>query len=339
MRYRHRHPVTRLPAKRGIATVETVLSLPFLLAAFSLIIAVAMASIRKSEVAIAARQHAWEERETGDGEKPFVMYNAATAGQRVAHESKQFKLPPPPVSTGQMVTAESRNQILTGSWNDPQAGLSGEKPDYVPHLKPLAAMVTQGLIDVEELSKKLANLTGEVDSTSGTAGNGMSNDIGGGYEGNATTSGFANDLQEVVAAGAQAAGKVATVASKIMNGALFGAGLIFKGLSVLTSVLDILSPLSVAADAIGVFDDAVDAIVPDFLLDAAGEALGKMGFGSVKEAKEGLEKASKAVKALLNMQDRISGLFEALYRASIGEDYQPDPAGFDIEELKALVAP
>jgi hypothetical protein len=50
-----------------MAPLEMVMSLPFLLACLALIIAVSIASIRKSDAAIAARNEAWQQRHEGDG--------------------------------------------------------------------------------------------------------------------------------------------------------------------------------------------------------------------------------------------------------------------------------
>ncbi|MDB5339237.1 MAG: hypothetical protein JWN70_4856 [Planctomycetaceae bacterium] len=281
--------------RRGLATLEFVMSLPFLLAAFAVIIAVAMASIKKSEAAIAARNHAWEQRETGNGEQPFVLPGAGTDGQQNSDETQQFTLPPPPVSTGQTATAESKNQILTGSWSDPLAEMSKEEPDFVPHFKPMGAMATQGMVSfgpVEQLAERLSDLPG-----------------GGGVG----------------------------AASKAMNGVLYAAGLVFEGLAGFTDLVSQFSgPIEAIADAADLLDK-VDEFTPDFLIEGAEKLLGENGLGSIKEAKDAAKKAGKVVETLLNLGNRIQAIFAALHKASIGEDYKPDPAGLPIDELKQLV--
>lgn len=79
-----------LTARRAIGALELVMSLPFLLGCFALIIAVCVASIRKSDVAIAARNEAWQQRQDGDGEQPFALSGLGTKGERSAIKTNQF---------------------------------------------------------------------------------------------------------------------------------------------------------------------------------------------------------------------------------------------------------
>ena len=155
--------------RRGMATLETVMSLPFLLGAFALIIAVAMASIRKSEAAIAARNIAWQDRTSGQGEVPFEFSGIASAGISPANAPPtHFTMPPPPVSTGQNATAESRNQILDGSWADPTAKMSEDQPTFVPHLPQMWKLLQgAGGSDPGDLISFLKSLSGDMANSSG----------------------------------------------------------------------------------------------------------------------------------------------------------------------------
>ncbi len=155
--------------RRGLATLETVMSLPFLLGAFALIIAVAMASIRKSEAAIAARNIAWQDRTSGKGEVPFEFSGISSAGISPASAPPtHFTMPPPPVSTGQEATAESRNQILDGSWADPTAKMYEDQDPFVPHLPQMWKLLQgAGGNDPTDLISFLKSLSGDMANSSG----------------------------------------------------------------------------------------------------------------------------------------------------------------------------
>lgn len=66
------------------------------------------------------------------------------------------------------MTAESRNQILTGSWSDPLAELSNDEPDFVPHFGTLGMIASQGNFSIGTLDKTVNKLANLVSRTSGT---------------------------------------------------------------------------------------------------------------------------------------------------------------------------
>lgn len=135
--------------RRGMATLETVLSMPFLLALAAMIIAVGSASVRKNQTAIDARHNAWAQRAQSTVE-PFRPKDLGlTSLSETANEDVRlpFKLA--------TVSANSRNALLTGPWDDAQAGFEGQNKFALPHTKPLKQIAIGA---VEGKFSKLTNL-------------------------------------------------------------------------------------------------------------------------------------------------------------------------------------
>jgi len=179
--------------RRGIASLEFVLSLPFILAVAVIIASVGLMGLRKSEVVIHSRYVSWERRtdyaqqqkdapppnpkETG-GSKLTLAYNKSnplgvadltrpTAGEMLATGSNNERLarwlveerPPaanaPPSSRFFDVNAQSGCAVLMGTWDFHQVPFAGDMPHY-----DVLGQMASGLLDFDaaEVLKQFGKL-------------------------------------------------------------------------------------------------------------------------------------------------------------------------------------
>jgi hypothetical protein len=123
--------------------MEVALSFPFLLLMAALIFGVAIASIRKSEVAAAARHDAWRKRPNAHAQDALSL-SALTSGEISDSASRTVSLPSSVYGQGSL-TAKSRNLLLAASWSHPDIEFDSSTPDFVPHSKPLGGILNNAL--------------------------------------------------------------------------------------------------------------------------------------------------------------------------------------------------
>lgn len=123
--------------RRALATLETVLSFPVLIALAAMILAIGSASVQKCDVVIQARHEAWAQR-TNSPTREFLERELGKGLLQGTAESP-VRLPPGLRSMDQesTATAHARHGLIVGPWDDPKAGFEGKNSDYSPHSRPL----------------------------------------------------------------------------------------------------------------------------------------------------------------------------------------------------------
>ena len=107
------------PRRRGLASLELVLSLPFLLAVAVIIASLAKVALAKSSASIEARADAWRKRPAaGAGARPTLTpadFVSGTGNVVSGQGSKSVRLAP--VLEPSAVTAQSSHFVLAGTWD------------------------------------------------------------------------------------------------------------------------------------------------------------------------------------------------------------------------------
>lgn len=107
------------PRRRGLASLELVLSLPFLLAVAVIIASLAKVALAKSSASIEARADAWRKRPAaGAGARPTLTaadFVSGTSNVVSGQGSKSVRLAP--VLEPSAVTAQSNHHVLAGTWD------------------------------------------------------------------------------------------------------------------------------------------------------------------------------------------------------------------------------
>jgi len=108
-----------LRRRRGLASMELVLSLPFLLAVAVIIASLAKVALAKSSASIEARADAWRKRPAaGAGARPTLTpadFVSATGNVVSGQGTRSVRMAP--VLEPSAVTAESRHSVLAGTWD------------------------------------------------------------------------------------------------------------------------------------------------------------------------------------------------------------------------------
>ncbi|MBL8794122.1 MAG: hypothetical protein JNM56_09465 [Planctomycetia bacterium] len=143
--------------RRGLASLELVLSLPFLLAVAVIIASLAKVGLAKSSASIEARANAWRQRAAVSGSKPSLTgadFASATSGTVSGQGSSSVRMAPVLAPAG--ITAESRHQVLAGTWDHRilRPGAEQLRAD------PLMAAFILGGLSPDEIAQKLSMLDG-----------------------------------------------------------------------------------------------------------------------------------------------------------------------------------
>jgi len=129
--------------RRGMATLETVMSFPPLIALAAILLAIGSASVRKVDTVVVARHRTWSHRIERPG-TPFPY--GEIAKEMMAGKSEQLVSMPPGLASlpsgASSVTAISRNHIHVDPWDDRPSSFSGK----APHLSPMFLMATSGVL-------------------------------------------------------------------------------------------------------------------------------------------------------------------------------------------------
>lgn len=142
------HPSARFlapPARRGLASLELVLSLPLIVSMALLIFAVGRAGLGKTEVAVRARSEAWSARRDATGAPALRMATAQADAAAVEKTASKTVPLAPALNLGES-TAVSRHAVLAGVWDD-RARLSQFR-GRGPHLDALPTLLEDAAINV-----------------------------------------------------------------------------------------------------------------------------------------------------------------------------------------------
>jgi hypothetical protein len=141
-------------ARRGLASLEFVMSMPLIVSMALLVFAAGRAGLGKTEVAVRARREAWSARRESSGAPALrVATGRATAAAVEQTASKAVELAPA-LNLGEG-TAVSRHSVLAGVWDDrvPLAQFRGRGP----HLSALPTMLADAAlsspVDLGELDR------------------------------------------------------------------------------------------------------------------------------------------------------------------------------------------
>ncbi len=135
-----RSPSRHSPSRRGVATLEFVLALPFLMFVFTGILSVTWATLWKTHVHSEVRNKAWKKRSASAGTQPLTLPALAnpTAGIVGAESEDRFRVYR---WFGGDKTAKSKNAVMAGSWD------YREVPEFQgsrPHFGVLRRMASGG---------------------------------------------------------------------------------------------------------------------------------------------------------------------------------------------------
>lgn len=134
--------------RRGLATLETVMSFPPLIALAAILLAIGSASVRKVDTVVVARHRTWSHRIERPG-TPFPY--GEIAKEMMAEKSEQLVSMPPGLASlpsgASSVTAISRNHIHVDPWDDRPSSFSSK----APHLSPMFLMATSGVLSQFDL--------------------------------------------------------------------------------------------------------------------------------------------------------------------------------------------
>jgi hypothetical protein len=139
-----------------------VLSLPILVILFASIMAIGLASLEKSGVAIQVRNEAWQRRWSADsgqeqqylneatGRMPLsgVTIGAALSGEIHLTQSHDFSVP---AWMGGSATATSGNSVLMGSWDYHEVPGFQESAPHFNVLVEIAADTMQGVEAITQI--------------------------------------------------------------------------------------------------------------------------------------------------------------------------------------------
>ena len=124
--------------RRGIATLELVMSLPILVFLIAMLFTVYFATIKKSQLTMEVRHNAWRPRANPDPGKSasFGLLQSHQSGteraeltRRVTSYTNLYPNVPRNITWG--------NVVLTGSWDEKQVDFSGG----LPHMRVLVQMI------------------------------------------------------------------------------------------------------------------------------------------------------------------------------------------------------
>jgi hypothetical protein len=132
--------------RRGLATLEVAMALPILVGMLSIIFTLANAGLTKTDVAITARQEAWQERH---GERAgrtldvsganavggILGFRGNPAGGVIENRSVKNATALYPGFKGFTLEADNRHQVLAGTWDfpvDTRFAPRGEHPPLSP---------------------------------------------------------------------------------------------------------------------------------------------------------------------------------------------------------------
>ena len=154
------HIFHRMPQeRRGIATLEFAMSLPVLLALFVTIVWLGASLVGQTQVTVAARHNAWQERtQVAQGSGNPLVFQADTPIQRDAETTVDIS----PIFAG-MAPPKANHAILAGSWDHRQIDLN-RPPNWRLYAKvggSSASLSVQGVLgDLSNLVKYGSQATG-----------------------------------------------------------------------------------------------------------------------------------------------------------------------------------
>lgn len=141
--------------RRGIATLELVMSLPILIFLIAMLFTVYFATMKKSQLTMEVRNNAWRPRANPDAGKaaPFGLLKSHQSGteraeltRRVTSYTNLYPNVPRKITWG--------NVVLTGAWDKKQVDFRGSSP----HMNVLLQMIlAQGGVNANPSQARALN--------------------------------------------------------------------------------------------------------------------------------------------------------------------------------------
>ncbi|HMO84997.1 MAG TPA: pilus assembly protein [Lacipirellulaceae bacterium] len=170
-------------SRRGIATIEFVLSLPILFILFAMILTLGMRHLDQAHVQQIVRRAAWEKRSQVErsrtDSKPFALPVAGNALTGLAQAEAKRDLRVFPWLKGNRLS-QTEGWVLAGSWDYAQVP---EMNGGTPHLGALGRVVAGACTGAADLSG-LPGLVGGLKVGSGMPGLSMLQQLVSGFAGN-----------------------------------------------------------------------------------------------------------------------------------------------------------
>lgn len=145
----HQSPGVQTP-RRGIATIELVMSFPVLVYLAVMIFSLGNAHFQRSSAAITIRKTAWAHREQPNAAvNPVLQTNQRGSiyrNQKTNPVTRVVTLPRFFSGIAPEKTAESRNVLIMGTWTDdnPNVGFKAPTNGIRPHLRSLGQLTHTG---------------------------------------------------------------------------------------------------------------------------------------------------------------------------------------------------
>jgi hypothetical protein len=343
-----RHPAS--PARRGIATLEFVLSMPFLLLAAAMAFGFGAASVAGSDTAIKARHDAWNARAGVQSAAPFDPATMPDADRVRREATERF-----PISGALAFVdrnARAEHSVLAAPWDHSDAPFQEPDAPFIPHLAHLEQLMTGAARGAPALLTDPAGLAdfaqiGEPGTSSlvSSALSGFTGSFAGVPSSGSGGQSFPVDkLSQVPNAGNSASdvqnhsSKLGNLASQAHSGSLGGVTALSKGAAeaqqaILMAGATIFAGVDDALDPLDTLTGALDGSIGGGSGKSGGVLGGIVGFAKDAIAKIvgevagllGGEKAKENVKKLVDTMKQLDELrhsspFGKLARAAWDSD-------------------
>lgn len=139
-------------SRRGIASLEFVLGVPFLIALGGVIVMAGFVGVAKLDTVVKSRHQAWEARTnpSSTASMPLLIYAPSDAGMVVGEKTNEVKTYD---WLGGKQKAKSRSALITGTWDHRQI------PEMSRSEGPHIDVLTHGLIKDPRLKKAIGALS------------------------------------------------------------------------------------------------------------------------------------------------------------------------------------